>query len=61
MLPQGMEKKEIIKVLDNLDRFIVKGTVKKGNGYHSYYSICETPYAYLFIGYGAHIFCIAIS
>jgi len=32
MLSQGMEKKEIIKVLDNLDKFIVKGTVKKGRG-----------------------------
>ena len=29
MLPQGME---IIKVLDNLEKFIVKGTVKKGRG-----------------------------
>jgi len=29
MLSQEKKKKEIIKVLDNLDKFIVKGTVKK--------------------------------
>ncbi len=32
-----MEKKEIIKVLDNLDKFIVKGTVKKGRGRNKEY------------------------
>jgi len=29
-LSHGMEKKGIIKALGNLDKFIVKGTVKKG-------------------------------
>lgn len=30
MLPQGIEKKEIIKVLDNLDKFTLKEKEKKG-------------------------------
>jgi len=37
MLSQEKEKKEIIKVLDNLDKFIVKGTVKKGRGRNKEY------------------------
>jgi len=32
MLSQAMEKKEIIEVLDNLDKLIVEETVKKGRG-----------------------------
>ena len=37
MLSHEMGKKEIIKVLDNLDKFVVKETVKKGRGRNKEY------------------------